>query len=205
MRYQALYIRKKVQLMIKRIAVTAALVLLPFYAFAQDAEAGRKKAQICAACHGMDGNSTNPLYPILAKQTASYLYMQLRDYKRERRKDPLMSPMAANLSKKDMLDLAAYYTSQKFNGQNTRGDNELLAQGKAASDAALCTICHLGRFAGQNEIPRAAGQHYEYTLKQLRDFKERRRTNDAGNMTAVVRTMSDADLEAMAAYLATLR
>ena len=71
MRYQALYIRKKVQLMIKRIAVTAALVLLPFYALAQDAEAGRKKAEICAACHGMDGNSTNPLYPILAKQTGS--------------------------------------------------------------------------------------------------------------------------------------
>jgi cytochrome c553 len=200
-----MYIPEKEQSMIVRIAAATLLLLLPFHAFAQDVEAGKKKAEVCAACHGVDGNSANPLYPILAKQTARYLYMQLRDYKRERRKDPLMSPMAANLSKQDMLDLAAYYSSQKFNGNNTRGNNELLAQGKAASDAALCTICHLGKFAGQNEIPRASGQHYEYTLKQLKDFKERRRTNDAGNMTAVVRSMSDADLEAMAAYLATLR
>ncbi len=181
------------------------LALLPVAVVAQDAEAGKQKAQACAACHGLDGNSTNPLYPILAGQTARYLYMQLRDYKRERRQDPLMSPFAANLSKQDMLDLAAYYSSQKFYGQNSRGDDTLLTQGKAAADAALCTICHLGGFSGQNEIPRVAGQHYEYTLKQLRDFKERRRTNDAGNMTAVVRTMSDADLKAMAAYLATLR
>jgi cytochrome c553 len=187
------------------VALIALLALLPFNVSAQDAEAGRKKAEVCAACHGVDGNSTNPLYPILANQTARYLYMQLRDFKGERRKDPLMSPLAANLSKQDMLDLAAYYSSQKFNGQNTRGNDDLIAQGKAASDAALCTICHLGGFSGQNEIPRAAGQHYEYSLKQLKDFKERLRTNDAGNMTAVVRTMSDEDLEAMAAYLATLR
>ena len=189
----------------KWITVAALLLCLPVCAFAQDAEAGEKKAEVCAACHGIDGNSTIPLYPILAKQTARYLYMQLRDYKRGRRKDPAMSPMAANLSKQDMLDLAAYYSSQKFNGKNSRGNNELIAKGKAASDAALCTICHLGKFAGQNEIPRASGQHYEYTLKQLKDFKERRRTNDAGNMTAVVRTMSDEDLEAMAAYLSTVR
>lgn len=181
------------------------LVLLPFHAFAQNAEAGKKKAEVCAACHGVDGNSTVPLYPILAQQNARYIYLQLRDFKRGRRKDPLMSPMAANLSKEDMLDLAAYYSQQRFNGVNTRGDDSLVSKGKAVTDAALCTICHLGGFSGQNEIPRSSGQHYEYTLKQLKDFKERRRTNDAGNMTAVVRTISDEDLEAVAAYLSTLR
>lgn len=174
-------------------------------ALAQDADAGRKKAEVCAACHGIDGNSTVPQNPILAGQTARYIYMQLRDFQRGRREDPMMSPMAANLSKEDMLDLAAWYSSQKFNGQNSRGDPALIARGKDVADAALCTICHLGGFSGQNEIPRAAGQHYEYTLKQLLDFKERRRTNDAGNMTAVVRTISDEDLEAVAAYLSTLR
>lgn len=174
-------------------------------AYAQDAEAGRKKAEVCAACHGIDGNSTVPQNPILAGQTARYIYMQLRDFKRGRREDPMMSPMAANLSKEDMLDLAAWYSKQKFNGQNSRGDPALIARGKEVADAALCTICHLGGFSGQNEIPRAAGQHYEYTIKQLLDFKERRRTNDAGNMTAVVRTISDEDLQAVASYLSTLR
>ena len=189
----------------KLFALAVLAVFLPASASAQDAEAGREKARGCAACHGVDGNSTVARNPILAGQTARYIYMQLRDFKRGRREDPMMSPMAANLSKQDMLDLAAYYSSQRFNGQNSRGDPALVARGKAVADAALCTICHLGGFSGQNEIPRTAGQHYEYNLKQLLDFKERRRTNDAGNMTAVVRTISDEDLEAVAAYLSTLR
>jgi cytochrome c553 len=187
------------------IALGALLALTSSPSLAQDVEAGRQKSALCAACHGVDGNSTIPQNPILAQQTARYIYMQLRDFKRGRREDPMMSPMAANLSKQDMLDLAAFYSSQKFNGQNSRGDTGLIARGKEVADAALCTICHLGGFSGQNEIPRASGQHYEYTLKQLKAFKERQRTNDAGNMTAVVRTMSDADLEALAAYLSTLR
>ena len=189
----------------KLIAAAAVVALMPFYAAAQDAEAGRNKAEVCAACHGADGNSSIPQYPILAQQTARYIYMQLRDFKRGRREDPAMSPMVANLTKQDMLDLAAYYSGQKFNGQNSRGNVELVNRGKEVADAALCTICHLGGFSGQNEIPRAAGQHYEYTLKQLKAFKERQRTIDAGNMTAVVRTISDEDLEAMAAYLSMLR
>ena len=65
-------------------------------------------------------------------------------------------------------------------------------------------MCHLGGFAGQNEIPRVAGQHYDYVVKQLRDFKDKRRTNDAGNMTAVSRTLSDADIENLGHYLAGL-
>jgi len=189
----------------KLIALAALLVFVPFNASAQDAEAGRKKAEVCAACHGAGGNSTMPQYPILAEQTARYIYLQLRDYQRGRRENPLMSPMAANLSKEDMLDLAAYYSSQKFNGQNSRKTDGDISRGKEISDAALCTMCHLGGFSGQNEVPRVAGQHYEYILKQLMDFKVKNRTNDAGNMTAVVRTISDSDLAAMAAYISTLR
>ncbi|MCQ8780523.1 cytochrome c, partial [Escherichia coli] len=68
----------------------------------------------CAACHGADGNSPAPTFPILAGQTQRYLYLQLKDYKEGRRKNPLMSPMAANLSKQDMQDLAAWFASQKL-------------------------------------------------------------------------------------------
>jgi cytochrome c553 len=180
------------------------LAFLPTNAFAQDAVAGKEKAQICAACHGADGNSTIPQNPILAGQTARYLYLQLKDFNSGRRKDPLMSPMAANLSKKDMFDLAAYFASQKPTNQNAKGDSSKAAKGKEVADAALCTMCHLGGFSGQNEIPRAAGQHYDYALKQLLDFKNKRRTNDAGNMTAVLRTIPDEQLEAVAAYIASL-
>jgi cytochrome c553 len=179
-------------------------LLLPSLALAQDAAAGKDKAAICGACHGADGNSTLPQYPILAGQTARYLYLQLRDFKEGRRKDPLMSPMAANLSKKDMLDLGAWFSAQKPTSQNSKGDTSLITKGKAVADAAICTMCHLGGFSGQNEIPKTGGQHYEYLLKQLQDFKAKRRTNDAGNMTAVLRTITDDDLVAVAAYVASL-
>ena len=188
----------------KLLALLTLLALVPCVAFAQDATAGKEKAVVCGACHGADGNSTMPQYPILAGQTARYIYLQLRDFKEGRRKDPLMSPMAANLSKKDMLDLGAYFSSQKHSSQNSKGDSSLIAKGKAVADAAICTMCHLGGFSGQNEIPKTGGQHYEYVLKQLQDFKAKRRTNDAGNMTAVLRTISDEDLVAVAAYVASL-
>jgi cytochrome c553 len=186
------------------VVLTALLALIPAGAIAQNAAAGKEKAVVCGACHGVDGNSTIPQNPILAGQTSRYIYLQLKDFKEGRRKDPLMSPMAANLSKKDMFDIAAYYAAQKPTNQNSRGDASKAARGKPVADAALCTMCHLGGFSGQNEVPRAAGQHYEYVLKQLKDFKTKTRSNDAGNMTAVLRTIPDEDLEALAAYIASL-
>ena len=188
----------------KFFVLTVMLALLPCSALAQDAAAGKNKAVVCGACHGVDGNSTIPTYPILAGQTARYIYLQLRDFKEGRRKDPQMSPMAANLSKQDMLDLGAYFSAQKASGQNEKGDTSLIEKGKAVADAALCTMCHLGGFSGQNEIPKTGGQHFTYVLKQLGDFKAKRRTNDAGNMTAVLRTIADDDLKALAAYVASL-
>ena len=82
---------------------------------------------------------------------------------------------------------------------------ELIGRGQKVSQDALCTMCHLGGFSGQNEVPRTAGQHFEYVKKQLLDFKYKRRTNDAGNMTAVMRGISDEDIDALAAYVASLR
>lgn len=185
-----------------RSLLIAMLLALPLAAQAQDAEAGRKKAEACAACHGADGNSPAPTFPILAGQTQRYIYLQLKDYKEGRRKNPLMSPMAANLSKQDMQDLAAYFASQKQKPTSFVPDIAKAAKGKATADAALCPMCHLGGFSGQNEVPRVAGQYQEYILAQLKAFKNKERTNDAGNMTAVMRGLSDDDLENLSHYIA---
>ena len=182
-----------------------ALCLLPCAgAFAQDAAAGKEKAIVCGACHGVDGISTIAQIPILAGQNARYIYLQLRDFNKKRRQDPMMSPMAANLSAKDMLDLAAYYSLQKPNRQNARGDAAKIDEGRKIADAALCPMCHLGGFSGQNEIPRVAGQHYDYIKKQLLAFKARERTNDAGSMTAYMSDVTNEQIEALAAYIASL-
>src|SRR5881396_2093291 len=75
--------------------------------------AARQKAQACFACHGPDGNSQNPDYPILAGQTWRYIYIELKDFKEGRRSDPQMSPIAATLSRDDMIALGNYFAAQK--------------------------------------------------------------------------------------------
>jgi len=163
------------------------------------------KAQVCAACHGPNGNSTDPQYPILAGQTWRYIYIELQDFKAGRRTDPVMSPMAADLTRDEMIELGNWYAAQKPAPNGFKADGAKVAAGQKKSDEVLCPMCHLGGFSGQNEIPRVAGQHYQYVVKQLKDFKSKTRTNDAGNMTSIAATLSDEDIDNLANYVANLQ
>ena len=166
--------------------------------------ATRVKAQVCFACHGPDGNSQSPDYPILAGQSWRYIYIELKDFKEGRRSDPQMSPMVADLSRDDMIDLGNFFAAQKQLPIRITVDPAKVDAGRKTSDAVLCPMCHLGGFVGQNEIPRVAGQWPQYIKKQLEDFKAKRRTNDAGNMTSVAGTLSDSDIENLSQYIANL-
>jgi cytochrome c553 len=158
------------------------------------------KAAACEACHGANVVQ-QPLYPVLAGQTSRYLYLQLRDFQAGRRVDPLMTPFAADLTRDEMRELADFYARRKPPRQDFQPDPEKARIGKLKASETLCTMCHLGGFAGQNEIPRVAGQNFDYIVKQLLDFKARRRANDGGSMTSVANTMSEEDIENVAHYL----
>ena len=94
-------------------AVSGALLLISGQGIAANIEAGKKKAaEVCAACHGPDGNSPAPAFPKIAGQHASYIEKSLNEYKSGARKDPIMAGMAAALSKEDIENLAAYFASQ---------------------------------------------------------------------------------------------
>src|SRR4029079_14832795 len=122
-------------------------------------------------------------------------------FQEKRRTDPVMSPMAEGLTRDEMRALADWFAAQKPAPVPFNVDAAKAKLGKAKADETLCTMCHLGGFSGQNEIPRVAGQNYQYVVKQPSDFKARTRTNDAGNMTSVANTLSAQDIENLAHYL----
>lgn len=177
------------------------VVLAHLPATAQDATAAPPKAALCAACHGVSGKPVLSAYPILAGQTARYTYLQLRDFQEGRRTHELMTPMVVGMTRDEMRELAAYFAQQKPPPQAFEASAEKARLGKLKADETLCTMCHLGGFAGQNEVPRVAAQNFDYIVKQLTDFKARLRTNDAGTMTSVANTLSAQDIDNIAHYL----
>jgi cytochrome c553 len=98
----------------KLVLTGACLALLAAHpALAADPVAGQKKSQACVACHGPDGNSPSPEFPRLAGQHYDYLVKALRDYQTGARKNAIMAPLAANLTLRDIQDLAAFYSRQQ--------------------------------------------------------------------------------------------
>jgi len=194
----------------KTLAILGCIVLTAGSATTQaapagDVEAGKKMAeQICASCHGPDKTLNNET-PILSGQTWRYLYLQMKDYKEGRRSNQFMTPLMKDMSKKDMYNLAAYYSDSQYRSANEKGDPAVIDTGRQIADDALCTMCHLGSFKGQNEVPRVASQHYSYIVKQLLAFKNKERTNDAGTMTAYMSNVTKEQMEAVAAYVASLQ
>lgn len=169
--------------------------------------------QICAACHGVDGNSPLPMNPSLAGQHPEYLFKQLNEFKSGSRTNPVMTGMVAGLSAEDMRNLAAYYAAQKPS-ESAAKDKDLVAQGRklfrggnVATGVAACAGCHSPNGAGiPSQYPRLAGQHPEYIVAQLKAFRAGERANDSTNMMrAVAARLTDREIGAVAEYLSGLR
>lgn len=187
-----------------RSAAAATAALFVCAAPAADIEAGRAKAQVCAACHGADGNSSNPAIPSLAGQPAQMIATQLFQFREGNRKNEQMAPMAANLSNSDMNNLAAYFASLKPAPPAHRTAAENAAAGPALTKKFNCVQCHGPNLHGQQHIPRLAGQQHDYLLAQLRLFKVGKRADMDGNMTAAAQQLSDKDIEVLADYISGL-
>ena len=130
--------------------------------------------------------------------------IELKDFGEGRRTDPVMTPISKVLSRDEMIALGNWYAAQKPATNQFKADSAKVDAGRKISDAVLCPMCHGGGFIGQNEVPRVAGQNPEYIRKQLQDFRAKRRTNDAGNMTSVAHALSDVDIENLSHYIGNL-
>ena len=177
------------------------------------AEAGKQKSAVCAACHGVDGNSVNPEWPSLAGQHGSYIVAQLQHYQQGNRKNELMSPQAAALSPEDMADLAAYFSSQKLTPKEA--DPQLVSRGEQIykggdTDRGItaCIACH-GPNGQGNPLagyPAVSGQHAAYLAGQLRLYASGARASDPNQMMrSIAARMTENDIKAAASYMQGLR
>ena len=167
---------------------------------------------VCANCHGLQGRSIPPKFPVLAGQHAEYLAAQLHAFKSQTRGDPdaigYMWGMSAPLDNEMINALAAYYAGQTP-GPGTGKDAAVIARGAdiyakgiAADGIPPCAGCHGPAAVGTDAFPRLAGQHSQYLLKQLRSFQSNLR--DVAVMHGVAKGMAIGEMDAVAEYLQSL-
>jgi cytochrome c553 len=165
----------------------------------------------CFICHGADGESSSPVFPRLAGQSAKYVARQLADYKSGKRKSTTMQPMVDDLTTEDFAALGAYYASRATHVHAV--DDADLAQvgrfiylrGNPYSGVAACATCHGPNGHGTDTLPRLAGQHAQYTENQLKQFNKRERTNDNSIMHTIASKLNELETKAVASYLSGLK
>jgi cytochrome c553 len=168
-------------------------------------------AKACASCHNADGNSAIAANPKLAQQHPEYILKQLEEFKSGKRKNAIMSGMAATLSDEEMRDIAWFVASKKEK-QGFAKDKDLVTLGEkiyrggvADRQIPACAGCHSPDGAGiPAQYPRLAGQHAEYIASELVQFRDGVRLNSIP-MTGVAAKLNDREIKAVADYIAGLR
>jgi cytochrome c553 len=180
---------------------------------ASSIEAGATKAVTCQACHGANGNSTNPEWPSLAGLGADYIADQLKNFKDGKRVSPVMMPMAATLTPDDMLDLGLYFDSLPNLGLEAdpsywKAGEALYRGGDKARGIPACMACHgpTGKGNEPGKFPALRGQHSVYVAKQLNDYASGTRTTGPnGIMQAIAKRLSPDDIRNLASYIQGIR
>ncbi len=165
---------------------------------------------VCAACHGVDGNSGIPANPKLSQQHPQYLVKQLQEFKSGKRNNAIMKGFATALSDDDMRNIAYWVTSKPVKPGFAK-DKELVALGEriyrggiADRQIAACAGCHSPNGAGiPAQYPRLGGQHADYVATQLTTFRDGGRKNSP-QMTMVAAKLNDREIKAVSDYIAGL-
>ena len=159
------------------------------------------KAAACAVCHGEKGVPIDPKFPNIWGQHAGYLYIQLKDMKSGARKNEVMAPMLADLSKEDMLALAQYFETKAWPATGYQATTDDTTKANPIEVAGQCTSCHLAGYVGDSNAPRLAGQNVEYLIKTTHDFKTRERANNPF-MNDMLASFKEEDIAVMSRFIA---
>lgn len=185
--------------------LAVALLAAATPAAAQDARRGANlAAHSCANCHGADGRSQLEGIPSLAGQPAEFITLQMILFREGLRQVPAMTAFAAGLPDRDIEDIAAFFAAFPHGPPDDRRprDAALYAAGQALAGRANCGVCHLPDFRGRNQIPRLTAQREEFLLSTMIEYRDGKRVGTDSNMNGAVAGISNADLAALAHYLA---
>lgn len=174
-------------------------------------KAGEIASGQCFICHGVEGESSSPIYPRLAGQHAEYIAKQLSRYQSGARADATMRKQVEALTPDDMRALGAYY--EKKNSPATEPTNKDLAgmgrylftQGNPFSGVPACAACHGATGLGTPQLPRLAGQRANYTENQLKNFNKRVRTDENLVMHSVASKLTELEMHAVAEFISSMR
>jgi len=183
---------------------------------------GATKTAVCTGCHGPNGNSSSPDWPRLAGQSAVYIAEQLHLFKSQVRPNPVMMPMAANLSDQDINDIAVYFEAQTPQGleadpKNWQAGEALYKRGDKARNIPACVACHGpgGRGNLAAGYPALRAQQSVYVVKQLNDYASGARYSGAKNpaapsrngamMLTIAKRLTPDEMAAVASYVQGLR
>ena len=162
----------------------------------------QERLQLCAACHGPDGNSVNPQVPSIAGQPKLFIENQLILFREELRKSDQMLPAVRGLKDPEIIKLAQHFSKLPAKGMETGPvDKSLLQAGLNKAKELRCGICHLSDFSGQNQIPRLAGQREAYLEAEMRAYRDGKRSGGDTIMAAALYGVSDADIKSLAHFL----
>ena len=191
------------------------LSIIGFSAFAADPKPDLQRAEEivggrCFLCHGLEGESSSPLFPRLAGQHSAYMARQLADFQSGRRKSDTMQAQAAELTPAEMKALGLYFENKQA-APHAPEDRDLAGvgryifiKGNPFSGVAACAGCHGAKGLGTAQLPRLAGQHPQYVESQLRLFNKRERTNDNAVMHAIASKLTELEIRAVSEFISTL-
>ena len=166
------------------------------------ATAAPPSAAACMACHGPQGNSTISAMPSIAGQPKVFIENQLVLIREGLRDVPAMKAVMGSLNDEEIVALARYFSAQEALPRPGEVQAARFAAGAQVSRRALCGTCHLPSYAGQNQVPRLAGQDEAYLALTMRMYRDKPAPGRDTAMSAALYGLSDGDLESLAHYLA---
>ncbi len=161
-----------------------------------------EQLEVCAACHGEGGNATAPTVPSLAGQQPLYITNQLILFRERLRKSELMSPSAEGLADEEILKLADAFAKLTLRPAAVTPDAVRMARGAELVTSLRCNNCHLPTLQGREQIPRIAGQREDYLVQSMRQYRDNQRVGSDTSMAAAMYGVPDADVAALAHFLA---